>query len=156
MKKIFYEKKGSRYVPAREYDSEIMNSFPEGTHLVVCNLGETSRRYKIDPQYAPMIAAGLHARRAISDAMVKASEMRPSKELLTAEQQQAWSALAQAFGDGLATLETNSVYNIVEVGIETMVREQEKLLKHPAVKRAYEHFLSVVALTKETELGKVE
>ena len=149
MKRVFYEKKGRRYVPVREYDSDLMNSFPEGSHLIVCVPGETCRRYNIDPQYAPMIAAGLNARKTISEAMMKASELRPHRELITVEQRQAWDALAQAFGDGLATLETNSVYNIVEEGIEAMVREQEKLLKYPAVKKAYEHFLSVAALTKE-------
>lgn len=149
MKKTFYEKVGRRYKPVYEYDSELLDSFSKGCHLVVCCPGETSRRYNVDPAFVPMIAAGLYARKAISDAIVRASELRPSKTLITEEQQQAWEALAKAFGDELATLQTNSIYNIVEEGIQTMIREQEKLMKHPSVKKAYDHFLLMTKLAGE-------
>ena len=36
MKKIYYEKIGRRYVPVSEYDSEYLDSFSKGTHIVMC------------------------------------------------------------------------------------------------------------------------
>ena len=58
MKKIYYEKRGRRYVPIAEYDSTYLDSFTKGAHLVMCYPGGTSRRFNINPAYAPMIAAG--------------------------------------------------------------------------------------------------
>ena len=58
MKKIFYEKVGGRYKPVAEYDSDFLDSFTKGTHLVMCYPGGKSRRFDIDPNYAAMIAAG--------------------------------------------------------------------------------------------------
>ena len=81
MKKIYYEKKGRRYVPVSEYDSEYLDSFSRGTHIVMCYPGGQSRRYNIDPNYAAMIAAGRVAEDAICDALRKSSEMRPQREL---------------------------------------------------------------------------
>lgn len=57
MKKIYYEKIGRKYVPVREYDSDFMDAWPKGTHLVMSYPGGQSKRYNIDPNYAAMIAA---------------------------------------------------------------------------------------------------
>lgn len=54
MKKIYYEKQGRRYVPVYEYDSEFLDSFPKGNHLVMVYPGGSSRRYNIDPNYAAL------------------------------------------------------------------------------------------------------
>ena len=35
MKKIFYEKQGRKYVPVSEYDNDFLDSFTQGTHLVM-------------------------------------------------------------------------------------------------------------------------
>ena len=78
MKKTFYEKIGRKYVPVKEYDSELMGSFPKGTHLVVCNPGSTSYKYNVDPDYASLIAASYAARDVLANGLVKASEMRTS------------------------------------------------------------------------------
>ena len=65
METIFYVKKGRRYIPHSSYSSEFCDSFPKGTHLVQTYPGGSSRRYNIDPAYAPMIAAGRVAEDAI-------------------------------------------------------------------------------------------
>jgi hypothetical protein len=82
-KKVYYEKRGRRYVPVSEYDSEYLDSFSKGTHIVMCYPGGQSRRYNIDPNYAAMIAAGRVAEDAICDAMRTASEMRPQRTPIT-------------------------------------------------------------------------
>lgn len=148
MKKIYYEKVGRRYVPVAEYDSTMMDSFPKGTHLVMCYPGGSSRRFNIDPNYAAMIAAGRVAEDAISQAVVKASEMRPHRTPINEKQQK---ALAKAFGDERYYIEIPSAREIAEQGVKAMQVEAEKLLSNPAVRRSFERFLLVCELTKERE-----
>jgi hypothetical protein len=149
MKKVFYEKVGRRYVPVSEYDSEFCDAFPKGTHLVQSYPGGSSRRYNIDPAYAPMIAAGRVAEDAICNAIREASEMRPQKTPLTEGQRAAWKKLAEEFGDDLATLKINSARDITEAGLKAMQEEADRLLANPSVRKAYDRFLLVCELTKE-------
>ena len=149
MKKIYYEKVGRKYVPVAEYDSTYLDSFPKGSHLVMCYPGGSSRRFNIDPNYVAMIAAGRVAEDAISTAVVKASEMRPHQKPITEKQQKAWKALAKAFGDDRYYVELPSAREIAEEGVKAMMIEAEKLLENPSVCKAYERFLLVAALTKD-------
>ena len=146
---IFYIKQGRRYVPHSTYSTEFCDSFPKGTHLVDVYPGGTSRRFNIDPAYAPMIAAGRVAEDAMSRAISKASELRPRQTPLTEGQRRAWRKLAKEFGDELATLNINSARDIAEAGIKAQMEEAEKLLANPTVRKAYEKFLFVAELTKE-------
>jgi hypothetical protein len=151
MKKIYYEKRGRRYVPVSEYDSEYLDSFSKGTHIVMCYPGGQSRRYNIDPNYAAMIAAGRVAEDAICRSISKASEMRPQRTPITLGQKKAWEKLAKEFGDDLATLNINSSRDIAEAGITAMMIEANELLKNPAVKKAFDQFLMVAELSKEKQ-----
>ena len=149
-KKIYYEKVGRKYVPVSEYDSEYLDSFSQGTHIVMCYPGGQSRQYNIDPAYAPMIAAGRVAQDTICRAISKASEMRPQRTLITLGQQRAWKKLAKEFGDELATLHGLCVHDCAEAGVKAMQEEADKLLKHDSVRKAYDHFMLMCELTKET------
>jgi hypothetical protein len=151
VKKIYYEKVGRRYVPVAEYDSEYMDSLPKGNHLVMCYPGGVSRRFKIDPAYAPMIAAGRVAEDAICRAISKAAELRPQRTPITPKQRKAWEALASAFEDELCTLRGLSIHDCAEAGVNAMQVEADKLLKNDAVRRAYEQFMMLCELTKESE-----
>ena len=154
MKKIYYEKKGRRYVPVSEYDSEYLDSFSKGTHIVMCYPGGQSRRYNIDPNYAAMIAAGRIAEDAISKAVVKASEMRPHNKPITEKQRKAWEALAKAFGSDRYYIEIPSAREIAEEGIKAMMEEADKLIKHEAVKQAYDHFMFMAKLVYDEDNPK--
>ena len=149
MKKIYYEKRGRRYVPVSEYDSEYLDSFSKGTHIVMCYPGGQSRRYNIDPNYAAMIAAGRVAEDAICRAISKASELRPKQTPITPKQKKAWEALAKSFGDELGTLYGLSVHDCAEAGVKAMQEEADKLMKHEGVRKAYDHFMLMCELTKE-------
>jgi hypothetical protein len=149
MKKLFYIKEGRKYVPAYEYDSEFMDAFPKGTHLVMSYPGGRSTRYNIDPAHAPMIAAGRVAEDAICRAISKAAELRPPNTPITKEQKKAWNALAKAFGDELCTLRGLSVHDCAEAGIKAMQEEADKLMKHDSVRQAYDHFMLVCELANE-------
>lgn len=151
MKKIYYEKVGRRFVPIAEYDSDYLDSFPQGNHLVMCYPGGVSRRYNIDPNYAAMIAAGRVAEDAICSVMVKASEYRPEKTPITPEQKAAWDNLARAFGQEFFTLYRASVREIVDAGIRAMQAEADKLMKNEGVRKAYDHFELMCKLAKEND-----
>lgn len=153
MKKIFYEKVGRKYVPVSEYDSNLLDALPKGTHIVMVYPGGQSTRYKIDPNHAAMIAAGRVAEDAISKKLLEASEIRmqrPDRERkLTESQKAAWDNLVKEFGDSARQLEWASIREVAEAGVKAMQDEAEKLMTVPAVKKAYEHFMLVCELTKE-------
>lgn len=153
MKKIFYEKVGRRYKPVYEYDQTLMDAFPKGTHIVMCYPGGSSRRYNVDPNYAAMIAAGRVAEDVISQAVVKAGEMRPHRKPLTEEQKAAWENLTKAFGDERYYIEIPSAREIAEAGVKAMQVEADKLMRHPSAKKAFERFVTVCALTQDHTVG---
>ena len=148
-KKIYYEKVGRRYVPVAEYNSDWMDSFGKGTHLLMVYPDGQSRKFNINPDYAGLIAASRVAEDAMCKAMHKASEMRPKQTPITEGQRKAWKKLAKEFGDELCTLNCASSHDIAEAGLKALQEEADKLLTIPAVKKAYEHFLLVAELTKD-------
>ena len=149
MKKIYYEKIGRRYVPVSEYDSTYLDSFPKGNHLVSVYPGGSSRRFNIDPAYAPMIAAGRVAEDAISEAIRKASDLRPRSRPITPGQRKAWDNLIKEFGEEARQLEWPSAREACEAGVQAMQVEVDKLMTHESVRKAYEHFLLTVELCKD-------
>ncbi len=151
MKKIYYEKVGRKYVPVAEYDSEFLDSFPKGNHLVMSFPGGSSRRFNIDPNYAAMIAAGRLAEDAICRAISKAAELRPPSTPITEKQKKAWHALSEAFGDEISTLRGLSIHDCAEAGVKAMMNEADKLMQHEGVRKAYEHFMLMCKLVKEQE-----
>jgi hypothetical protein len=148
-KKVYYEKVGRRYKPVAEYDSTYMDSFPKGSHLVMCYPGGSSRRFNIQPNYAALIAASRVAEDAISKAVVAASEMRPHNKPITEKQKKAWENLAKAFGDDRYYIEIPSAREIAEAGIKALQDEANVLYSNEAVKKAYDHFILICELTKE-------
>ena len=154
-KKIYYEKIGRRYVPVAEYDNEYLDSFPKGSHLVVVKPGISSRRFRIDPAFAPMIAAGTYAEEEIARAINMASELRPQRTPITLGQQKAWKKLAKEFGDDLATLSRGSARDLAEAGVNAMVIESYKLMQNDAVKEAYDHFMFIAKLAYDENQNKV-
>ena len=149
MKKVYYEKVGRRYVPVSEYDSDFLDAFPKGAHLVITNPGSKSVHYRIDPAYAPMIAAGRVAEDKISEVIRKASDLRPKRSPITEKQKEAWENLVKELGEDARMLEWPSAREACEVAVKAMQAEADKLLTNPSVKKAYEHFLLVAELTKE-------
>ena len=148
-KKIYYEKKGRRYIPVAEYDSDHLDSFPKGNHLVMCYPGGSSRRFNIDPDYAGLMAASRVVEDALSKAIVEASEMRPHRKPITEKQKKAWEALSKAFGDDRYYVELPSAREIAEAGVKALQEEAKMLYSNEAVRKAYEHFILMCQLTKE-------
>lgn len=149
VKTVFYEKVGRKYIPVREYDSLLQESFPEGAHLVITYPGGRSTRYNVDPNHAGLIAASRVAEDAMTRAMRMASELKPTKTPITESQRRAWKKLAKEFGDELCTLNGASAHDIAQAGINALLSEADVLYSNPAVRDAYEKFLFVCALTKQ-------
>jgi hypothetical protein len=149
METIFYIKKGRKYIPHSTYSSEFCDSFPKGTHLVDVYPGGSSRRFNIDPAYAPMIAAGRVAEDAISEVIRKATDLRPKSAPITPEQKEAWDNLVRVFGEDARYLEWPSAREACEAAVKAMQVEADKLLHNPSVRRAYERFLLVAELARD-------
>lgn len=149
MKKIYYEKVGRRYVPVYEYDQTLMDAFPKGSHLVICYPGGKSTRYNIDPNYAAMIAAGRVAEDVISEAIRKATDLRPKSAPLTKGQKAAWENLVKEFGEEARALEWPSAREACESAVKAMQEEADKLMTNPAVRKAYDKFIMLCELTRE-------
>jgi hypothetical protein len=110
------------------------------------------RRFNIDPAYAPMIAAGRVAEDAISEAIMKANELRPQTNPITPAAQRAWMKLKKELGDE-AMLTRGSAREAAEMAVKAMADEADKLLTNPTVRKAYEKFLFVAELTKDHTNG---
>jgi len=151
MKKLYYIKEGRRYKPVSEYDSDLLDSFHKGAHIVMSYPGGSTRRYNIDPAFGPMIAAGRYAEDAISKELMRASDMRPRETPLTQEQKDAWEHLVKVFGPEARCLEWPSAREACEAGVNAMQAEADKMLTNPAIKKAWDYFMMVWALTKEQE-----
>lgn len=149
MKKIFYEKIGRRYKPVYEYDSDLLDALPKGSHLIQVYPGGKSTRYNVDPALAPMIAAGRVAEDAVCQAIVAAQELRPKSQPITEEQQALWRALAHSFKQQDYPLIRPAARDAAEAAVQAMQAEAEQLLANPTVRRAYERFLFVAALARE-------
>ena len=149
MKETYYTKKGRKYIPVSEYDSELFDSYAKGAHLVVSRPGSTLRKCNINPDYAALIAAGTVAEDAICTRLVKASDLRPSRSPLTPEQLEAWQRLADAFGEETHALQWPNAREVAEAAVQAMIEEFEKLMQNDSVKKAYEQFILMCKLTKK-------
>ena len=152
MKQLFYKKVGRKYVPVSEYDSELLDAFPKGNHLVMSYPGGASRRFNIDPALAPMIAAGRFAEDAISNKIREATDLRPMNREIDEETQKRWQEVIKVLPDDMRFMFSHgSARDAAEAGVKAMQEEADKLMKHDGVRKAYDNFILVCKLVQETE-----
>lgn len=151
MRTIFYKKVGRKYEPVSEYDNELMSAFPKGAHLVLTYPGGRSTRYNIDPDFAPMIAAGRYAEEAISKKLMEECELRPAAyEKFTEKEQRLWKAIKGCIPkEHRYMYSRGSTRDAVDAGVKAMAAEAKELLENPAVRKAYERFMLVCKLACE-------
>ena len=150
MKTVFYKKVGRRYEPVSEYDNEYLDSFPKGDHLVSVYPGGGSRRYRIDPAFAPMIAAGRYAEDAISRSIQQATELRPVNREIDESTQRKWKNFISTVPEDFRYMFTHgSARDAAEAGIEAMMAEADKMMKNESVRKAYDHFMLMCKLAKD-------
>ena len=115
MKETYYIKVGNRYKPVREYDSQLMDSFPEGCHLVVSFPGNTSYRYNIKPDTAALEAAFRVAveKGGLADKIREVCEAKPRMPW-TERDQKAFERFKKDTGREFYYLEYPSIRDIIE------------------------------------------
>jgi len=150
MRKTYYVKEGDKYVAVDEYDPDVMDAMPYGTHLVQVREGGMSRRYDVDPALAPFAAAALLLEDSLTQIVSEAMDARPSKRPpLTPEQMNAWTQFRDAMGDQMGMLEYPSLREVAERFLKTLQETAEEQMNNPAVRKAYEQYLMLATLTKE-------
>jgi predicted dinucleotide-utilizing enzyme len=127
------------------------SDLPIGCHLIVVNRDGTHYRYDITPEWAPLIAAGVYAEDKLSRAIMEATDMRPSRTLLTSGQIEAWDILAKELGDEKHALTWPSAKEASEKAIQALIAESEKLMYNPTIKKAYDNFMLTVNLSYQGE-----
>lgn len=145
-RKTFYEKVGRRYIPIKEYNQEFCDAYPRGAHVTVVTPGVRSTRYNIEPDYAALIAASMVAFDHICKVIVDHSKLKPTKEPITLEQKELWDKLSASLDVSTLPLFRASVAESVRAGTDAMIKEADKLMQHEAVRKAYEHFITVAKL----------
>ena len=144
-----YKKVGRRYRPVAQHDSAVMDGLPYGEHLISVRQGSESRRHHIDPALAPMIAAGLYAEDAVSRAIYNAMELRPEPVKMTPRQQELMAELTASMNQQDTRWTRPCAQDAARAGIQALQAEAQRRMSHPAVRQAYEHFLTVARLCDE-------
>lgn len=147
----FYKKVGRRYVPVLEHDDELLSSLEEGHHLISAIPGLRSTTHRVDPNHAPVLAVMKVAKEKMLEAMLEASKLRPQAKLLTSEQREAYQRLMDVLGDDKFYLQYDSMNDIIEAGIKTVVEDAAKLMDNETVKESWEHYAVIAELTKKNE-----
>lgn len=147
----FYKKVGRRYEAVYEYDSELLDAFPKGSHVVVCYPGGKSIRYNIDENWAAMIAAGRLAEDKISDAIMKSGELRPKTKAISQRSRDLYDKFVDSLDDDERFyIERPSAREMAEAAVKAMQEEAMKLMQNEAVKQAYEQFMLICKLSQES------
>lgn len=144
-----YRKVQDEFIAVSEYSDEFSHSFPEGAHVIVCRPGFQTRKYNVDPDFIPLIAAGRYCEDQIALALVKASEQQPTRAPVTEEQAEAWRHFQKVMGDERYSVMIPAARDCAEAGVKALIEEADKLLQHEAVRKAYDHFMLMCQLVKE-------
>jgi hypothetical protein len=149
VRKVYYIKQGDEYVPVEEYDPDLMDALPYGTHLTVVRHGGQSRRYNVDPAVAPFAAAILALENMLADIIRQAAYAQPANRPITEEQRKAWEQFRETMGDELGMITYPSISDVARQILETIQAEAEKQLTNPAVCQAYDDYVLLATLSKK-------
>ncbi len=98
-----------------------------------------------------MIAAGRTAEDAIATAVAKAMELRDNVTPYTKRQKELIRELTSTMKAQDIKWIRPAARDAANAGVRALMDEADNLMKHPAVKQAYEHFLLVSKLTQGVE-----
>lgn len=150
MKTGIYKKVGRRYVEIGEYDPEYLDHVPNGVTMTVKRPGSQSTRYNVDPDLVPLLAAAVYCEDKISDAIYKASELRPHNRSITPEQREAFDRFLATMPEddhSRFMLTHGSCREAAEAGTRALVEHAQELLANESIKQAYEHFMLLCKLS---------
>lgn len=150
---IYYTKQVSKngkvtYTPVAEYDSQVMDSFPYGSHLVVVKSGSRSIRYNVDPDYATIMAALVTIKDDFVNMLSEASKLKPPLPALSDNEIEAWDNMKKVFGQSLNTLYGPSLNDIAENIMTEILKQSKELLKNPSYKKSWDNLQLIADLIK--------
>ena len=126
MRETIYVKRGKRYKPIYEYDAAVCDSFPEGSHLVVSEPGSQIRRFRVDPDKAPVMAAIMEHRDKIIKVITEQMRMKPARTV-DERHKRAWAAYCEVAGDDeTLLLEGKSIMEIYEAFEKAIMDKVER------------------------------
>jgi hypothetical protein len=150
-----YKKVGRRYVEIGEFDPEYLDHIPMGSSLWVKRKGSQSRRYNVDPDFVPMMAAGIYCEDEIARVIMRAGELRPISKSITLEQRRAYDAFLKTVPEEERFYLTHgSAREAAEEGVKALAEEAQKLLTNDSIRTAYEHFLLLCKLSAQENAEK--
>jgi hypothetical protein len=117
-----YRKVGKKFIPVN--DPYAYDGLRNGFWLIQIKDGSTSIRQQIYPDKAPLTAAARMVEDKLVDIIRKASEARPNKVSLTAEEKKDWDAFIKKHGDSFNTLHYPSFQENAEKIIAAIVDQQ--------------------------------
>lgn len=157
MTKTFYQQKvlsngQIEYEPVKELDDELLDALPYGSHLITVEPNSQSRVFNVNPNFIDLLAASIRLRDQLSTVIRKQSEYQLNyRQPLTTKQQAAWQNLQQELGNSMFTLSTISSSEIAQNVINELIEMAKIPITNPAVKRAWDNFITTVNLCKEYE-----
>lgn len=137
MSTTLYEKRGTRYVPVAEYDTQPY--WTAGYWLVHVQPGLRTTKQLLNPAFAEVEAAMHKAAVAMKKAMVEESKRKlPAYQLsdiVLTKHEKAWAAYREAMGDEYThILKGASMSSIVEAGLSVL----REVLESQGLKSSYE------------------
>ena len=148
----FYTKEGDDYIPVKYHDDRLLSSFTSGATLVVKKDNATMYRRDIEVDTLPLYAAAVYMENTLRDIIAQSSKAKFPKDKVhdTPAVLEAWDNLQTAMGDKLFYLQYPSIHDIAEEISKALQQEASALLQYPAVKHAYENFLTACRLCKDS------
>lgn len=154
-KETYYIKDdGGEFIPVSHYDTELMSSFPYGSHLIRIHPGWQTKRFHVDPDFAAVIAALEYARDAITKSISTASYAQPTRSPATAMQKEAWDNMKEAFADDFCSVQYPSCHEIASSVIEELQFYLEEMMANDSVQKSYEEFVLVAKLCSQKNQNK--
>lgn len=139
MKKIFYEKRGKRYYPVKEYDSDLMDAMPKGFHLLSVYPGGKSMRYDIDPDIVTMIATIMMINRDLPHLIYEIGRLQPLAPALTEHQLKLYNDLMSSLPpEHSHYMSFGSAHDIAEKILNMIFEKSKDLLTDPHVKELFD------------------
>lgn len=121
--KTIYKKVNRKYIPVGLYDNE-QQYLPIGAHLVIVSPGCTSTRCNISVDEAVVLAAVQNVRKALVDALDKATVMQPKEREYTDLEKQGLAAYVAIAGLPIGLVfEGLRMGDIVDKALEVLKKE---------------------------------
>lgn len=152
---VFYKKEGRKYVPVSYYDSNALSGVPQGATLIVKQGNLTMRKYAVDIESAPLVAAVMSLQDRVSNEIHRQSEARPHTKQLTEQERDDWQKLIDTHGESFRYMEYASCREIAENLLTELQKDIELAHTNPTVKEAFEHYKFLLALTVKEQNEQV-